>query len=104
MTSPFPFPVFPHCSGIGALKRAPRINVSARMHANIFEVATQKAGGCDHMECNCGTHWCYFCGEAQEESEIYKHMQQVHGGYYGGRDAANAQDTDEDDDDYDTDY
>ncbi|KAF1980821.1 hypothetical protein K402DRAFT_265455 [Aulographum hederae CBS 113979] len=49
--------------------------------------ATQKTGGCDHIACEvegCGTHWCWFCGEGFEEGKIYEHMQDVHGGMYGG--------------------
>jgi hypothetical protein len=52
-------------------------------------VMTEKVGGCDHIACmmkGCGAHWCYFCGEGFPEREIYRHMSQVHGGYYGGGD------------------
>ncbi|KAK7754501.1 hypothetical protein SLS62_003521 [Diatrype stigma] len=47
---------------------------------------TEKAGGCDHIECSvCGTDWCFFCGEAVDPAEIYVHMVREHGGLYGGR-------------------
>jgi hypothetical protein len=47
-------------------------------------VLTEKTGGCDHIECHCGTHWCFYCGENCGEEEIYDHMIREHGGYYGG--------------------
>lgn len=50
-------------------------------------VMTEKTGGCDHIECVCGAHWCFFCGEEQDEHNIYAHMSAAHGGYYGGQDA-----------------
>ena len=34
----------------------------------------EKNGGCMHMTCPYGTHWCWICGEAQNESTIYKHI------------------------------
>jgi hypothetical protein len=51
-------------------------------------VATEKVAGCDHMECTvegCGVHWCWNCGVGVGEGEIYKHMSEEHGGWYGGR-------------------
>ncbi|KAH6695548.1 hypothetical protein F5X68DRAFT_163812 [Plectosphaerella plurivora] len=47
---------------------------------------TEKASGCDHITCPCGTHWCYQCGKACSQDDIYRHMSQEHGGYYGGQD------------------
>ncbi|KAH6886221.1 hypothetical protein B0T10DRAFT_539288 [Thelonectria olida] len=42
-------------------------------------VATQKTGGCDHITCPCGTHWCYACGEDTGEKGIYPHLARVLG-------------------------
>ncbi|KAL6699529.1 hypothetical protein J3F84DRAFT_392954 [Trichoderma pleuroticola] len=49
-------------------------------------VVTEKAFGCDHITCPCGTHWCYACGKKSNETEIYTHMQEAHGGMYWGDD------------------
>jgi hypothetical protein len=49
--------------------------------------ATEKMGGCDHMSCavpKCGTHWCWHCGAKVPLKEIYRHMDEEHGGWYGG--------------------
>lgn len=41
---------------------------------------TEKSGGCNHMECVCGAHWCFECGSGFESSkETYDHMWEVHG-------------------------
>ncbi|KAK4107851.1 hypothetical protein N656DRAFT_840145 [Canariomyces notabilis] len=49
-------------------------------------VVTQKTAGCDHIACpNCEAHWCFNCGEKVGEREIYTHMSDKHGGWYGGR-------------------
>jgi hypothetical protein len=47
-------------------------------------VATEKTGGCDHISCVCGKHWCFNCGEKVAETalEIYRHMSQVHRTWY----------------------
>lgn len=45
-------------------------------------VVTQKVGGCDHITCPCGAHWCYACGEKQTYRTIYSHIAQEHGGLY----------------------
>lgn len=45
-------------------------------------VATQKTDGCNHIECMCGQHWCWFCGKKSTEEEIYPHMEEEHGSYY----------------------
>jgi len=53
------------------------------------KTATEKAGGCDHIECpveGCGAHWCFFCGKEVAEEEIYEHMSVKHGGWYNGGD------------------
>ncbi|KAI1880523.1 hypothetical protein JX265_000763 [Neoarthrinium moseri] len=52
-------------------------------HCPSCDVATQKLSGCDHIECACGAHWCFFCGKACELDDIYEHMQDEHGGFYG---------------------
>jgi hypothetical protein len=45
-------------------------------------VATEKTFGCNHIECQCGQHWCWFCGEKSTEQRIYRHMAYEHGSYY----------------------
>lgn len=50
-------------------------------------VMTVKISGCGHMKCSvdgCGIDWCYFCGDEFDERSIYKHMDKVHGGFFGG--------------------
>lgn len=55
-------------------------------------VMTEKTEGCNHIECDCGSHWCWECrfmpeGKVQGEEaaqQVYRHMSRVHGGYYGG--------------------
>ena len=50
---------------------------------------TEKNGGCDHITCICGAHWCHGCGAGEDESgelfdsyTIYEHMRQCSG--WGG--------------------
>jgi hypothetical protein len=43
---------------------------------------TEKSSGCGHMTCVCKQHWCWFCGEASSRHEIYRHMDEVHGGWF----------------------
>lgn len=65
-------------------------------------VATEKSGGCDHMECpieGCGTHWCFHCGTAVLQSDIYQHMTDTHGGWYAGQDEEMDVDSEDDEDD-----
>ncbi|KAM0818376.1 hypothetical protein AB5N19_04186 [Seiridium cardinale] len=57
-----------------------RLNIR---HCPSCDVATEKLGGCDHIECDCGTHWCFFCGKESEPDQIYEHMEKEHGGLYG---------------------
>ncbi|KAK9413981.1 hypothetical protein SUNI508_11433 [Seiridium unicorne] len=52
-------------------------------HCPSCDVATEKLSGCDHIECDCGTHWCFFCGKESEPDQIYGHMEKEHGGLYG---------------------
>lgn len=47
-------------------------------------VMTEKMGGCDHISCPCGAHWCYACGKEVSPSVIYTHMSSAHGGLWGG--------------------
>jgi len=37
---------------------------------------TLRAGGCQHIACPCGVHWCYTCGEAHDD--IYGHISAAH--------------------------
>ena len=43
---------------------------------------TEKNLGCNHMQCNCGCHWCWFCkNEFQSENEhygVYGHCPNLH--------------------------
>merc|ERR1712048_265050 len=43
------------------------------------KTVTVKISGCNHITCPCGAHWCWQCGGEFDESEIYEHMQGVHG-------------------------
>lgn len=44
---------------------------------------TVKASGCDHITCPCGTHWCWACGEEQDDADAtYRHMAAEHGGLW----------------------
>lgn len=67
---------------------------------------TEKTMGCDHIQCPaCGAHWCYFCGGDFPETEIYRHMDEAHGDWYGGRGLEFDSDDDMDDvGDVDTEY
>ncbi|KAJ6562595.1 hypothetical protein B0H19DRAFT_1145101 [Mycena capillaripes] len=44
--------------------------------------AIEKADGCNHITCVCGTHLCYACGKEFSWEEIYPHMTAVHGSFY----------------------
>jgi hypothetical protein len=49
---------------------------------------TEKMGGCDHIACavpGCDAHWCFNCRANVGQNEIYDHMTQEHGGWYGGQ-------------------
>ncbi|CAK4030893.1 ariadne-like RING finger [Lecanosticta acicola] len=61
-------------------------------------IETEKIGGCDHVQCTqCSVHWCFFCGERQHEKDIYAHMREEHGGYYGGLEYDDGYDEEEED-------
>lgn len=48
---------------------------------------TLRISGCGHIKCSvegCGVDWCYFCGKEYGDDEIYKHMSEEHGGFFGG--------------------
>ncbi|PVI05523.1 hypothetical protein DM02DRAFT_668177 [Periconia macrospinosa] len=50
-------------------------------------VLTEKNGGCDHMACVCGAHWCWECGECPADDDadgIYEHMSRDHEAWYAG--------------------
>jgi hypothetical protein len=46
------------------------------------KAVTLKSGGCNHIACVCGFHWCYECqaGFASAD-ECYSHMTDRHGGW-----------------------
>lgn len=47
------------------------------------KVKTEKIGGCNHIKCPCGSHWCFECGIHSDTSEeVYKHMWNIHGRIY----------------------
>lgn len=58
---------------------------------------TIRYAGCNHISCPCGAHWCFECGGKFEYSEIYNHMNKVHGRIY-------ANETPEFDDGYNSGY
>ena len=39
----------------------------------------EKTGGCNHMTCRCGAHFCWKCGKTFSSKEIYQHMNAAHG-------------------------
>ncbi|CAL5979158.1 Conserved_hypothetical protein [Hexamita inflata] len=59
------------CDQLGNMQRCPNCKI-------LFE----KDGGCNHITCKCGAHWCYVCGKQYTQDTIYPHLTQVHGGYF----------------------
>ncbi len=45
------------------------------------EVAVMKISGCDHITCQCGTHFCWICLGIYEH-DIYPHLEGHYGIYY----------------------
>jgi len=58
-------------------------------------VMTLKTLGCNHITCNCGTHWCYVCGEKSTEREIYAHLNTAHGAIFFAEDIGHEYDDDD---------
>jgi hypothetical protein len=63
-------------------------------------VATEKAGGCNHITCpnrSCQAHWCWICKavfpyeqlHTGSDQDIYEHMTHSHGGWWGNDDDQN---------------
>lgn len=58
------------------------------------KVITEKNGGCNHIACEnilkdgnkCDAHWCWVCGVLSTNNEIYKHLSEVHGGFFSPED------------------
>ena len=47
------------------------------------KVLTYKDGGCNHISCPCGCHWCYKCGAGfSNPDDCYDHMTEKHGGCF----------------------
>jgi hypothetical protein len=44
---------------------------------------TEKTGGCNHITCNCGCHWCWICewhnSDHHSNEGIYDHLMNAHG-------------------------
>jgi ariadne-1 len=34
---------------------------------------TEKNGGCNHITCKCGAHWCWMCNKAFDTRTVYNH-------------------------------
>ncbi|KAL2116102.1 hypothetical protein VTJ04DRAFT_10357 [Mycothermus thermophilus] len=66
-------------------------------------VAVEKTAGCDHIECQCGKHWCFGCGEmvADTAGEVYKHMSDNHGTWYDGGEWYEDEEEEEEEEDVD---
>ena len=47
-----------------------------------------KEEGCNRITCSCGKSWCYACPlghafVADTKDEVYAHLNEKHGGYWG---------------------
>ncbi|DAA73777.1 TPA_exp: Uncharacterized protein A8136_3980 [Trichophyton benhamiae CBS 112371] len=52
-------------------------------------VMTEKIAGCAHITCpvrHCKAEWCYFCGKHARNTDIYEHLNNVHGGIFDPED------------------
>jgi hypothetical protein len=50
-------------------------------------IPISKAGGCNHITCPCGCHWCYKCmAKFNSPHECYTHLSLIHGGLGIGED------------------
>jgi hypothetical protein len=59
------------CLASISMKKCPQCNIR-----------TSKAGGCNHMTCRCGCHWCYICMEKfNGAAECYEHLMAIHSGF-----------------------
>lgn len=43
----------------------------------------EKTGGCNHITCCCGTHFCFFCPDGRsevytDEHQVYDHISEAH--------------------------
>jgi hypothetical protein len=47
-------------------------------------VVLSKTGGCNHITCHCGQHFCFYCAEQSwpDDSSVYRHMSEKHGGCF----------------------
>lgn len=58
---------------LSGLKKCPKC------HANVI-----KNGGCNHISCVCGCHFCWICGYYTSDSfYIYEHLTNTHGSIFG---------------------
>ena len=58
-------------------KDAPKVKTCPGCRATI-----EKTSGCNHIKCQCGQHWCWFCGEKSTDVDIYFHMEMEHGSFF----------------------
>jgi hypothetical protein len=51
------------------------------MHCPYCHMPVSKNGGCNHIACRCGKHWCYICGQGcLTEADVHEHLYQSHRG------------------------
>lgn len=61
--------------------------LNAALSGTIAEfTALTQTDGCNHIECQCGQHFCFVCGEGHDLADIYQHMAHDHGGIYDDED------------------